>query len=658
LNGEWRLTHTVASQRCDLGAVKKQLEWAGSIPAVVPGDVHLDLMREGLISDPFFGLNADHCRWMEQKDWWYVRLFSVPEELKGKNMYLVFDGLDCFAEVYLNDELIGASENMFVPLEIDVTRKVVLNGENELIVKLGSPIFSAPIPAELPEYVGGNDLHATYTRKAAMSYSWDIAPRLLTIGIWKNVTLTAYESARINDVHIRTAAIETNKAELIVSATIEKLESRCVSTDVKLDFASYSTSKRVTLEQQYTMVEWKLAIDDVRLWWPNGLGNQHLYDWKVSLEQNSKAIDTRDGRYGVRKIELLQEPRNDGGRSFYFKINDQPIFMKGLNWSPADALFARMNDRRYHELLSLLKDAHVNMLRCCGVGIYEDDAFYDYCDEMGILVWQDFMFSGSVWPQEKGFVDNVKREITHHVMRLRSRTCLALWCGDNEVDGWEYKNRQKLHPYANTLNKKVIPDILRELDPERIYRPSCAGSYDFDAEPNSDKEGDFHSYVHGHHFTANGQYDVRPSFVSETGYISCPDEETLRLFLSPEFLWPTANEQWHFHASDTMRRTLFTRANHYRIKALHDAVKAHYNTDATSLEDFIEKTQQIQADCYKAYIEHFREMDCCGGILLWNVADCWPQISDSIISYPCRPKKAYYAVKEAFGKIGNYKKPS
>ena len=342
--------------------------------------------------------------------------------------------------------------------------------------------------------------------------------------------------------------------------------------------------------------------------------------------------------------------------TFYFKVNGEPIFAKGLNWSSPDAIFARIDDRRYQELLALLKDANVNMLRCCGVGIYEGDAFYDYCDAMGIMVWQDFMFSGSVCPQDKRFLDNVKREVAHQAARLRGHACLAAWCGDNEVDGWAYRD-QGLQPGANTLNKKTIPDILAKLDPGRVYIPSCASSFHPGVPPNSDQEGDMHFYVHGHHYTANGAYEVRPSFVSETGYISCPDEATLRLFLPEGSLWPTDNVCWHYHAADTLRRALYTKENHYRIKALHDAIAAHGYTSAASLADFIERTQQVQADCYRGYIEHFWEMDCCGGILLWNVTDCWPQISDAVISYPCQPKKAYYAVKEAFAKIGNHKKP-
>ena len=305
LNGGWTMTHTVASMRLPLAKVKNQLE-RNPIPALVPGDAHLDLMRAGLIPDPFFGLDADHCLWMEGKDWWYSRRFAAPEEMRGRRLRLVFGGLDCFAEIYLNDELLATSENMFVPLEVDVTRKVVFGAENELLVKLGSPIFSAPVPSERPEFVAGNDAHAAYTRKAAMSYAWDIAPRLLTVGIWKEVSLVAYGAARIADVCVRTAMRKGDKVELAVSAVIERLGAACEAVEVKLDFASQALSRRVALDQPLTTVEWTLTLDDARLWWPNGLGEPFLYDWKLALEQDGEILDTRSGRHGIREIELVQ----------------------------------------------------------------------------------------------------------------------------------------------------------------------------------------------------------------------------------------------------------------------------------------------------------------------------------------------------------------
>ena len=642
LNGTWKVAFRNLDAKIIIGKPgARKTEW---YEARVPGDVHLDMMNAGLIEDPFFGRNADHCLWMETKDWWYRKIFRIPETFSGKTLFLRFSGLDAFATVFFNGEVVGTHDNMFTPLEIDVTRRVKTADENELLVKLAAPLYAVTPSAK----TGAFDPLIVYSRKAAMSYGWDIAPRLLTIGIWKDVELLAFDEARITDVHIFTGELSATAATVVCEVTIRKEVPG--KTALELTAAVGTALGRMRIQQDVEEQTHRLSVpvQNPRLWWPNGYGPQNLYRCNISLTKNRKVLDTRHLQHGIRTVELVQEPQGEQATSFYFRVNGKPIFVKGFNWSPPDAIFARPDAATYRKLLGLVKECHANMLRVAGVGIYEKDPFYELCDKLGILVWQDFMLNGLMYPQEDaGFVRNLQEEVAHVVKHLRSHPCIALWCGDNEGD-LKWTNWDGSHHYFNRITREIIPTVVREFDAIRLYLPSCPCSPSLETDPHDRLSGDRHQYMHGADYRHPDfmQNPACPRFLSETGYISCPDRDVLRQFLRADEFWPTDNKTWWYHSSDT--RFIGSR---YRIAALHDGIRNNGKPAPGTIDDFIRSTQEVQAEALVTWIETAAAHPECGGILFWNFCDCWPQISDSVVAYPCKPKLAYRALKKAFARI-------
>ena len=651
LNGKWELKYRDHEELVNFSKIDNGRDnWYN---AKVPGDVHLDMMEAGLIDNPIFGRNADHCLWMESKDWWYRKVFEVPETFSGKTIYLRFAGLDTFATVFLNKEMIGRHKNMFTPLELDVTKHLKMKGENELFVKVSAPIYG--VNPDLTKEINNlnvkmrcDELLTACTRKAAMSYGWDIAPRLLTIGIWKDVDLLAFDEARIMDVYIHSDEISKQNAVILFEVEVQKEVAGNVKSELEACIGEQRKSikiEQVDWQQKYTF---EFHIKNPQLWWPNGYGDQNLYSCKVRLLKDGVTIDTKESDFGIRKIELIQKPQKNNATSFFFRVNGKDIFIKGFNWTPPDAIFARIDRRRYEELLKLAKECNTNMLRVWGGGIYEKDSFYELCDRLGILVWQDFMLTGLVYPHEKrDFVENLEKEVEFVVKDLRSHACIALWCGDNEADlrwiNWEGRRH-----YFNKITRELIPDVLQKLDPERPYVSTSPSSPELEKDPNDSLSGDRHQYMNGADYKHPDfmHNPCCPRFISETGYVSCPDKEVLSQFLRQEEMWPTDNKVWWYHSSDTRFE-----GSRSRIQALHQGIKNNGKPEPKNIDEFIKYTQKVQAEALVEWINVAAKNPECGGILFWNLCDCWPQISDSVIAYPCKPKLAYEGLRLAFGKI-------
>ncbi len=317
LNGKWELKFKNLSN--EVIVAKMDDEKDNWYEAKVPGDVHLDMMKAGLIDDQFYGRNADHCLWMESKDWWYRKTFEVPETFAGKAIYLRFAGLDTFATVFLNREMIGKHKNMFTPLEIEVTKYLKMEGENELLVKLSAPLYG--VNPDLKEETGANDPLTVYTRKASMSYGWDIAPRLLTIGIWKDVDLLAFNEVRITDVYIHTDEFSKKKAVVSFEVEVQKEVGGTVEVELRASIGKQKQSieiKQTGCKQKYTF---KFDIKDPLLWWPNGYGEPNLYSCQVRLLKAGVTIDTKKSDFGIRKIELVQEPHHSFSESMVKKYS-------------------------------------------------------------------------------------------------------------------------------------------------------------------------------------------------------------------------------------------------------------------------------------------------------------------------------------------------
>jgi len=409
-------------------------EW---LPASVPGGVHTDLMALGRIPDPFVSDNEKRVQWVAQADWEYHYQFSAaPEVLHMSQIWLVCDGLDTLASVSLNGRELGRTANMFRQYRWEV--KPLLNaGKNELNITFASPVrfvaewqANRPMMGVMQAIPGG-----PYLRKAPCQFGWDWGPQLPPIGIWKDIRLEAFDAARLAEVHLRQIH-EGDQVKIEVRVRVEGVSAGLLAfmQVAAPDGRVFAASQELAQENGSRLT---VEIENPQLWWPNDLGKQPLYHVRVELKQANSILDGKNFQIGLRTVEIRQQP-DDWGRSFTFVVNGQPIFAKGANWIPADSFPTRISDTRLEELIRSAAQTHQNMLRVWGGGFYEEERFYDLCDRYGILVWQDFIFSCSIYPlDDPDFLENVRLEVVENIRRLRHRASLALWCGNNEMEqGW------------------------------------------------------------------------------------------------------------------------------------------------------------------------------------------------------------------------------
>jgi beta-mannosidase len=652
IDGPWRMTWAEYGGRTGVfsAADFDDSRW---LAADVPGDVHLDLLRAGLLPDPFVGLGTDAALWMEQKDWWYRTRLRLPQdwaEGPGRATRLVFHGLDAFATVYLDGRVVGRHANMFRPLKVDVTGLLGPGREHVLAVRLASPLFAPLEGSSRQETPWGHPRQLS--RKAQMSYGWDIAPRLVTIGIWQPVELVAIRGARIADVWVRTRALEgpagaaAAAAEMEAAVTVEVIAGAGDDLRVALEADGRTVEQAVASAPGLHEVRFAWRMESPRLWWPNGSGEAGLYPYRVRLVAPGPGlapVDARAGQFGVRTVELDRSPTADGGHRFAFRVNGREIFMRGWNWTPPDALFARATPARRAELLAAAHQSGANMLRVWGGGVYEADDFFDEADRLGLLVFQDFMFACSRYPQDEAFLAEVRAEAEHVVRRLRGRPCLALWSGDNECDACY----PTLHDAAaNRLTREVLADVVRRLDPDRPYLPSSPHSPAGRCY-NDPTDSEAHLWKHGASYLDPYFREHRAKFVSETGFLSLPGVEVIRACLGGAALWPPEGPAWDHHATDAFRTAFFR-----GMKALAEDLRACGRPAPRTLEEYVAVSQELQAAACRTWIADCAARPDCGGILIWNLADCWPQMSDAAIAWPFHPKKVYAAVKGAFAAIG------
>ncbi len=614
------------------------------VPAQVPGDVHLDYERAGLIADPFYGTNHDHCRWMEEWDWWYRTDLVPPAPGPGQRLHLCFEGLDVFATVYLNGREVGRHRNMFTPLRLDVTDGVQ-PGTNRLEVCLGSPV-TPPGRQPSPEVRGYGSPLRLQVRKAQSCYGWNITPRLVTIGIWKPVSWLLVEPAEIADVYVSTVALAADgTAEL--EARIELQHNHGAPGPVELELTVAGQTRRLTLPGDPAgdrHVE-RFTVPQAKLWWPHDHGAQPLYAWTAVLRRAGSTLDQRSGRFGIRTVDLIQEPAADGTTSFIVAVNGRKIFLKGMNWTPVDAIYARIDDARYHELLQATRGANINALRVWGGGIYEHDSFYARCDELGLLVTHDFMFACGCYPQDPEFLDEARREAEFQVRRLRHFASVVVWFGDNENDVLADTSFNYPAYRHNRLSKEVLRDVVRAHAPLTPYVPTSPfspGVYD----QNSPREGDCHLWAHGQSYRAELYVGQEPRMVTEIGHMGMPDLAVIERFVPPDQRWPIWNESYLTHGSDCTR--LDRRG---LLRTLWQSIEARGWPEPTSLDDLIAKSQQLHAEASRFWIELYAGQPGCWGIFLWSLSDCWPQISPAYIAYPFHPKPALTAVQEAYARV-------
>jgi len=444
--------------------------------AIVPGCVHTDLLGNKLIDDPFYRDNEQKLQWIGKTDWEYQTTFNVaPGILARENIDLVFEGLDTYASVFLNNEPLLSADNMFRTWRVD-GKRLLRTGPNTLRIHFRSPINEVlPLMAKMDyQLPAGNDQGektSPHTRKAPYQFGWDWGPRLVTSGIWRPVYLEAWDKARVEDLYILPKQVTAEAARLTAEVEVVANSSSIATLVVdNLTGKSIAAKRDLNLVPGSNRVSLDFVIERPALWWPNGLGAQPLYAFKARLLINSKPIDEKTIRTGVRSLELRQEP-DDHGKTFTFVINGVPVFAKGANWIPADSFPTRISKSKYRQLLESVRDSNMNMLRVWGGGIYERSDFHELCDEMGILVWQDFMFGCSLYPGDQAFLDNVRQEATDNVKRLRNHPSIVMWAGNNEIEsgwfywGWKDKLPAKLWDDYLKVFYGVLPEVCTSLDP-------------------------------------------------------------------------------------------------------------------------------------------------------------------------------------------------
>lgn len=428
----------------------KQARLSNWYPATVPGVVHTDLINNKIIEDPFFRLNERGMQWIDKEDWIYQTSFQLtPEIMERQNIDLVFKGLDTYADVYLNEKKILETNNMFREWKTDIKAELK-PGEN--ILKI---YFHSPIKVDIPKwdalpyhYEASNDQSenggifdkkvSVFARKAGYHYGWDWGPRLVTSGIWRPVYIEAWNDARLSDVFIRQQEVSKSRASIVGEIEVQSDKEIDEATLTVTDAASgrVMAGKTVSLHKGNNKISLPFIIRNPRLWWSNGLGEQHLYDFRTALTINNETSDIQSTKVGIRSLKIINRPDKDG-KTFYVELNGVPVFAKGANYIPQDNFLPRVTPELYEKTILDAANVNMNMLRIWGGGIYENDLFYELCDRYGILVWQDFMFACSLYPAEGELLENIRQEAIDNVKRLRNHACIALWCGNNECnDAW------------------------------------------------------------------------------------------------------------------------------------------------------------------------------------------------------------------------------
>ena len=628
-------------------------------PAQVPGTVHQDLINHKQLPDPFYGINEQKIQWVENEDWEYRTAFIVtPEQLKRDDAQLVFEGLDTYADVYLNGALLLKADNMFVGYTIPVKSQLRI-GENLLHI-----YFHSPIRQTLPQYNSNgfnypadNDHHdkhlSIFSRKAPYSYGWDWGIRMVTSGIWRPVTIRFYDAASISDYHIKQLALTDQLANLSNELEINNILPRPLQAEVRINTsfegsAEKSISQAITLQPGINHVSIPSEVASPVRWMPNGWGKPALYDFSAQIIVEDKVVAEQSHRIGLRTVRLVNEKDKDG-ESFYFEVNGVPMFAKGANYIPQDALLTNVTTERYQTLFRDIREANMNVIRVWGGGTYEDDRFYDLADENGILVWQDFMFACTPYPSDPTFLKRVEAEACYNIRRLRNHASLAMWCGNNEIlealKYWGFDKNfppeiyQEMFRGYDKLFHQLLPAKVKELDADRFYIHSSPYFANW-GRPESWGIGDSHNWEvwYGQKTFESLDTDL-PRFMSEFGFQSFPEMKTISTFAAPED-YQIESEVMNAHQKSSIGNAL---------------ICTYMERDyiiPEKFKDFVYVGLVLQGQGMRHGLEaHRRNRPYCMGTLYWQLNDSWPVVSWSSIDYYGNWKALHYQAKRAFAPI-------
>lgn len=623
LSGVWHLSDETGDYSCDM---------------TLPGDGVSALFAAGRIADPYWGRNEYDLRWICERDW-IARRTVV---LNDTDVDLVVEGLDTIAEIRWNGETVISGQNVHRSYRWPLSN-VARKGENEVEIIFRSPVRAgrerhAALPFPVPWHADNNPIpYGNALRKVQCDFGWDWNIALAPFGIAGDIRLEPTRATRINAIQTRQSFDEDGTANLWVVLDA----SAYVDETVTIAFAGQEKTLSLFAGDGEKRFMELFTVANPDLWWPNGMGKQVLHDLSVIC-----GTQTITRRIGLRQIELVTEADRDGA-SFGFRVNGRDVFAKGANWIPADALHGRITPDKTRALLQSAADAHLNMIRVWGGGRYEPDSFYDACDELGLMVWQDFMFACSLYPSTPEFLDDVREEVRENVARIQHHACLALWCGDNELVGafdWFPESRENRDRYLVNYDRlnRTVETALRETDPDANWWPSSPslGPMDFRDGWHVDGQGDMHFWSVWHEGRDFDHYrDVKPRFCSEFGFQSYPSMPVIETFTdpadrniaSPVFESHQKNAGGNARIAETMFR---------------------YFRWPERFEDFVWLSQIQQAEAIKIAVTHWRGLKpYCMGTLYWQLNDTWPVCSWSSLDYGGGWKMLHYAAQRFYAPV-------
>lgn len=620
-------------------------------PAQVPGTVHTDLLHNKLIEDPYNGTNESKVQWIENEDWEYQGNFKCDKQtIQNKHIELVFEGLDTYAKVYVNDKEVLSANNMFRSWNVDAKPYLKI-GTNSIKIIFESAVKKGrEEAAKLPYTLPGDE--KVFARKAPYQYGWDWGPRLVTCGVYKPIKLVCWNDVKLESVKHSIRKLNDTIAEIQFISRVSSHEKMNCTFVINANSGNSSNTKLqhkrtydLRLEKGLNIDTFSYTIDHPKLWNTNGLGEAHLYTCGFEIRKGASILAVKKINIGLRKLELVKE-KDLFGESFYFKLNGKPVFMKGANYIPQDNFVPRTKHTEYEGLIAMAKNANMNMLRVWGGGVYPDDEFYDLCDRYGILVWQDFMFACSMYPGDSAFMKNVELEVKEQTQRLQNHPSIALWCGNNESDeGWHNWGWQKQYKYSVQDSTKIWNDYIKlfhEVIPNAIetdgiaYHPSSP-SIGW-GHPESLVKGDSHYWGVWWGMEPFGVYEKKVGrFMSEYGFQGMPEVNTLK------------------KVSDTLSLNSLSIKAHQKHPTGYQTIQTYMEREYQVPNDFLKfnyVSQLLQRDGMKTAIEaHRRAMPYCMGTLYWQLNDCWPVTSWSAIDYYNKPKALYYHTKHLYNDI-------
>ncbi|WP_294070187.1 beta-mannosidase [Proteiniphilum sp. UBA1028] len=627
--------------------------------AEVPGSVQRDLIRHGVLPDPYYGTNEKQVQWVEDENWDFKKSFTVTaDQLKYDEAVIFFEGLDTHADVFLNGARILQTNNMFTGHKIPV-KNVLVEGENRLYIRFYSPI-QRMMPARATfgyDYPAGNDHReeklSIYNRKAPYHFGWDWGIRMVQMGIWKPVSVLFFDDARIDDYYVKQVSVNAQQARIDNQIEIISVAEQPVHATLSVAYRTKESEpgkaeKKVTLRKGKNIVSLPLEITAPRLWMPAHWGEQHLYDFTAQVLVGDSVVAEKTVRTGLRSIRHITK-EDAHGSSFYFEVNGIPLFAKGSNYIPGEILTTQQDSAYYTKIFDHIEGAHMNMVRVWGGGIYENEAFYQEADERGILVWQDFIFGCTPYPSDDAFLASVKEEAVYNIKRLRNHASLAYWCGNNEVlEGLHYWGWDKQYPKAvmdawfkgyDKTFREMIPALVKEYDGTRDYTHGSPDVANW-GRPHLFNRGDVHDWGLWYgELPFEAMAGRLPRFASEFGFQSFPEMKTIRTFAEPD-QWSLESEVMKVHQKASTGNAL--------IKKYMDM----YYHEPKSFEDFVYVGLVMQGNGMEESVEAMRRgRPYCMGALYWQINDSWPVVSWSSIDYYDNWKAQHYRMRDVFAPL-------